>query len=385
MRLLLCSLVAGGCAFAQTTFHATTSTFAANWTSASGGDTILLASGNYGTFNGGSKSSVVTIKPEASAGVTMIINFVPADHITIDGSTGTFTIPGFQLTGASNITIKNSVMTDYSAVSATITAANILIDHNTLNNIGGCTGCFEGRLEVIGNNNLSAIGVTISNNTFSGGCSDGVQVVGGAYGTIIGPNNEFTGITQVGCDPIHADPIQFFGETNTVVTGNWFHDNGTGSGGIMTPDGSTNGTISNNVFASTGYAYALNCGGCVGFTVSHNTVNASQAIHFATSNEGDASSGNTAINNILQGGIQTQGTTADYNLLPSGSPIGSHDVIGTPIFVGGGTPGSYAGYQLASNSPGFGKANNGSDMGITVAGSVQTSGAVCSGCQGVFR
>src|SRR5439155_23422559 len=67
--------------------NATPSTFASTFASAQGGDTIYLASGNYGTFTGGSKSSTVTITPASGATATMSVAFNPSDHIRLDGLT----------------------------------------------------------------------------------------------------------------------------------------------------------------------------------------------------------------------------------------------------------------------------------------------------------
>lgn len=50
--------------------HATTSTFASVFAGAQGGDTVYLAAGSYGTWQGGAKASPgVTIKPEPGATV----------------------------------------------------------------------------------------------------------------------------------------------------------------------------------------------------------------------------------------------------------------------------------------------------------------------------
>ena len=65
--------------------HATPSTFASTFAAAQGGDTIYLAAGSYGTWNGGSKPSPVSIKPEPGANVSIALNFNPASNITLDG------------------------------------------------------------------------------------------------------------------------------------------------------------------------------------------------------------------------------------------------------------------------------------------------------------
>ena len=131
------------------------------------------------------------------------------------------------------------------------------------------------------------------------GCSDGVQVVGDAYGVRIGPGNEFTGIRQGSCGA-HVDPIQFYGGTATVVTGNYFHDNGDGSGGIMSPDGDDSYTVKNNVFAETGaYPYAIAGGGCANCVYTHNVfINAGAVI--GTGNGGSVSTNGIARDNVFQ-------------------------------------------------------------------------------------
>ena len=59
------------------------------------------------------------------------------------------------------------------------------------------------------------MGLQLSNNYFSGGCSDGIQT--GSDGGDIGPGNEFTNIQQNGCDPLHVDPLQIYGGTNLDI------------------------------------------------------------------------------------------------------------------------------------------------------------------------
>ena len=159
---------------------------------------------------------------------------------------------------------------------------------------------YEGRLTIRGYDNTQPVGVTITNNHFGGGgCSDGIQVVGDAYGVRIGPGNKFTGIRQGSCGA-HVDPIQFFGGTATVVTGNYFHDNGDGSGGIMSPDGDDSYTVKNNVFAETGaYPYAIAGGGCANCVYTHNVfINAGAVI--GTGNGGSVSTNGIARDNVFR-------------------------------------------------------------------------------------
>ena len=63
----------------------------------------------------------------------------------------------------------------------------------------------------------------------------------------------------------------------------------------------------------------------------------------------------------LDSGASGYGTN-DHNLNP-GQP-GTANITGTPVFVGGKKPTSYAGYRLAAGSRGKGTASRGGDMGI---------------------
>src|SRR5689334_15847662 len=66
---------------------ATPTTLSSVFGSAKGGDRILLASGDYGTFKGGSKTSMVTITPQTGATPVMKLALNPASYITFDGLT----------------------------------------------------------------------------------------------------------------------------------------------------------------------------------------------------------------------------------------------------------------------------------------------------------
>jgi len=217
-------------------------------------------------------------------------------------------------------------------------------------------------------------GVVISNNLIQGsGPSDGVQIVGGAYGTVIGPGNEFVGIKQSGCGTVHCDPIQFYGAVNTTVTGNYFHGNSTG---IMSS--SSNGTpltLTNNVFVTDGeYPDQLVQEGGRNDVITHNTFANGARIRFCNCNGTGFSSNETVTNNIVTGGIRlTEGQTTstftmDYNLIPGGG-TGAHTISGSPTYVGGSSPTTFVGFALTSTSLGHLAASDGSDMGIKVAGS----------------
>jgi hypothetical protein len=267
---------------------------------------------------------------------------------------------------SANITFSHNTFTGMSLVQTQRAHANILFDSNRLDGNNAGPNDYEGRLTIRGYDNTQPVGVTITNNHFGGGgCSDGIQVVGDAYGVRIGPGNKFTGLRQGSCGA-HVDPIQFYGATATVVTGNYFDDNGDGSGGIMSPDGDDGYTVTNNVFAETGvYPFAVAMGGCARCIITHNLfVNAGLAV--GTSNGGTPSTGVIARDNVFKNGGISPGPgstySATYNL--NAGVRGTGNIKGRAIFVGGAKPKTYAGYRLAAGSRGKGAASDGTDMGI---------------------
>ncbi|HET6508251.1 MAG TPA: right-handed parallel beta-helix repeat-containing protein [Baekduia sp.] len=340
--------------------QATPSTFSSVFSGAKSGDVIHLAAGDYGTFRGGSKSGPVTI---TGTGATLSASLGASQNLILDG----LTIRDMSTNGARNLVVQNSTFTGATVIQTPTSApnANIVIDHNTFSNIDVCSSCYEGRLAVRGYQNTQPVGVTISNNLFGpGGDSDGIQIVGDAYGVQIGPGNEFRGLAQV--STAHTDAIQLYGSSHTLITGNWMHDNATG---IMAPDGSDHEIITNNVISTTGYPWPIVMGNAVGNTVTHNTLPGSGgAVEVDKSNDGTASSGNVVTDNVLASvvsasGGKPQGTTVDYNLI-SGGTQGSHDVKGKPTYVGGSAPTTWAGFALTSSSAGAGQASDGLAMGI---------------------
>ena len=70
----------------------------------------------------------------------------------------------------------------------------------------------------------------------------------------------------------HVDPIQLYGAVGTVVTGNYFHDNGDGTGGFESFNGDGPATVTDNVFVcSCVYPWSIAALGGHGWFVAHNT------------------------------------------------------------------------------------------------------------------
>ena len=346
--------------------HATTANLSSVFSGAQAGDVIHLAAGNYGRFGGGSKPGRVTLVPEPGAAVTMSLGFSPANNITVSG----MTIAGGTLSGATNITIANSNFTDTLNIVSKVANANILVDHNTFNNISPCSSCPEGRVTVTteGSKPPGPSGVQIANSVFSGGNSDGVQITGNANGVVVGPGNEFSNLAQDSA--VHTDSIQLYGASDTTITGNYIHD---AAEGIMAPDGGDSGYlhIENNVFSRIDQQ-GVYLGFKPGLVLNHNTFAAGVMLHDDPAKGGNPTVGAIIKNNILLNGVAKQNLQSnaiaqeDYNLLAGGA--GAHDIkSGKPTFVAGAAPTTFAGWLLAPTSLGVKAADDGADMGIMPA------------------
>src|SRR4051812_16066073 len=109
-------------------FHATPSSFASMFSQAQGGDTVYLASGSYGSWSGGAKSSMVVVAADAGASPSM--------------SGGNFS------SGVRNITIRGVTFTGPVEVSPGSAPLNLVFDGDTWGNVGH--SIHEGRLSIVG-------------------------------------------------------------------------------------------------------------------------------------------------------------------------------------------------------------------------------------------
>jgi hypothetical protein len=329
---------------------------------AAAGSVVCLTGGDYGAVIirnvNKSRDTIVRSADGSSATIDLILR--GSSHLRFDG----LTIGRLQMGNNTDISFSHNMFTGMSLVETQVPSANILFDSNRFDGINAGPDDYEGRLTVRGYGQTQLAGVTISHNRFGGGCSDGVLVIGGARNVQIGPGNEFTEIIQSGCSE-HVDPIQFYGADHTLVIGNYFHDNGDGSGGIMSPDGDDGAIVARNVFVCTCvYPHSIVASGADNWIVKHNTF-IGGTVAFENSNRGEPPSGNVVRDNVWKGGgLSVLGDygTNDHNL-NSGEP-GSGNRTGTPVFVGGRNPTTYAGYRLAARSAGKRAASDGTDMGI---------------------
>lgn len=342
-----------------------TDDLAARIDAADDGAVLCLASGDYGEVDIADihKNADVTVISAPGASVSMYANLNRASHLRFAGLTlATY------LTDSADITFDHDTFDGMSRVDTTVATPNahILFDSNTFDGITAGPDDYEGRLTIRGFDNTEDVGVTLSNNHFGGGGgSDGIQIVGGAYGVVIGPGNEFTGLCQCG-QSAHVDPIQLYGSSHTQIVGNYFHDNGDGSGGIMAPDGGDHEIISGNVFVVDQYPPMIQLGSHTASEITHNTF-VGNDVHIDHKTGSDPSTDGVVRDNVF---VAPSGLSADplavedYNLFGGGGGEGLHDIEGVAVFVGGSNPATYADFHLTASSPGHLAASDGTDIGI---------------------
>ncbi len=241
--------------------------------------------------------------------------------------------------------------------------ANIVFDHDTFAGIDVCSTCYEGRLEVTGGSAPS--GVTIENSQFGpGGDADGIQ--DGANGVqIVG--NTFVGIRQV--DSVHTDSLQLYGQSNTLVANNYFHDF---TSAIMGPDGGDHETIVNNVFDGDGsYPPAVQLGSQHSTQFVHNTLrNVDVYMDRKDESSDDSTNGVLRDNLLVNGTINTPAAKCDNctvtnNMFSRASTAaGAGALVASPSFVGGANPTSWLGFALTAGSKGTHAATDHTDIGI---------------------
>jgi hypothetical protein len=365
--VLAWSLLRGGDEAPRTpaALTATPGTLKQVFASARGGETILLRSGHYATFAAGAKPSLVTLRPAPGASVRISLAFAGVINVRLEG----MKIEGADISGPSHdVTIAKSDFTAQIVIHADkMSDARILLDGNRFAHIDVCDQCQEGRVQVIGDSGHRS-GVVIANNVLGpGGNSDGIQNGGNGVRIL---HNTFVGI--YGNGGRHIDALQLYGQRNTVVRGNYFHNV---ASGIMSPDGGSHERIEHNVFDTGAYPYAIMLGGDDGSVIRHNTLPAIGRCAYgmpcgillvADGPEHRAGRGTVVEDNIL-GGLSVAGTSklgADHhNLLATGGG-GPGDRAGRPAFTGGAHPKSPSGFRLAHGSPGRKAASDGADVGI---------------------
>jgi|GEM_PF-1988500 len=330
------------------------SSLSTQFAAAAGGETICLATGSYGTWTGGNKAITIT----AADGAT------PTIALDLNNGDGGFTLDGLTITGgsivnsASDITIRNSTFTGIFLFD-NVYNANILLENNTHNNIEFVDGNPAGRISFPYGDGATPSGVTIRKSVFRGGSADGIQT---GVGVNI-YNNEFDNIQENGNPTAHTDSIQLIGAYGSVVRGNYIHD---GATGIVAYDGISHVLIEHNVVTTISRPEGIELYSDNTSTIQHNTVKGS--IYLDHKPADPAGTGTIVKDNIATSVTKVSGsaTAQQTNNLLSAGGGAAGDITGTPTYIGGSNPTSYAGYKLADGSTGQAGATDGEDIGIVV-------------------
>lgn len=340
--------------------NASPSSFAAQVNAAAAGQTVCLASGNYGTWSGTNKAIVV--KAADGAAPQMKINLGSGDgSFVLDGMVG---MGGDIGNGAVDVTIRNSAFTDVLDIAGGSTDG-IVLDGNTHNwNVASSGGAnAKIYLENSLTGTLAAPSVTIRNSQIKNGDLDGIHFGGGSGYLIL--NNVFDNLCDRGVN--HTDNMQF--DTSVTrevrIAGNYVHaPAGCGTQGITSYDHGTNGVLIENNVVDIRRPWAIELYADVGSTVRHNTLvyYPSSQCDFNTpcgridvnGKSGDpASTGTQLFDNLAVVELnRCTGCSQHHNVTSSGA-----------VYVGPTT--THNGFLLAPSSPvGRGAASDGSDAGV---------------------
>lgn len=355
LTALLLALVVGTSTAAAVDRTATPATFASVLAASSSGDTILLASGSYGTFAGTNKA--VTIKADAGATPTMKLNLAAGDSgFTLEGISG---LGGTVRSGHTNITIRNSSFTsslDYQGQPG----ANFVINGGHFDWNARYNGGINSKLFVYSNQDGANSGLTVKNSTFTNGDLDGIHIGGSAGADIL--NNKFSNLCDVGTN--HTDNLQTEGMVGGRIAGNYFYAAaGCDTQGLTSFDSGTVGVLIEDNVIDIRRPWGIEWYSDNGSIIRHNTVRyypGSQCNFNATCGQIDLGhkSADPATRNT-----QVYDNIAEVSAVGATGVRNDHNQNGPGVvFVGPTT--TWAGYALAPGSLGKGAASDGLDLGI---------------------
>jgi hypothetical protein len=332
---------------------ATPATLSSQVSAATSGQSICLASGDYGTFWGTGNNKPLTLRAADGASPKMVFDLGTGDsNLTLEGfSALSGTTDAVPIT---NLVFRDNAFNDRAWMRSTAANNGIVFDNDTFININPHSGDVAGRLYFDG---VNGCGYLVQNSLFQGGGSDGVRV--GCRGVQI-LNNRFLEIQDLA--DAHPDPIQIYGGSNVVIRGNYFQNTTSEIAGyIQVSGGSDSLTIEDNVFRAGRYTYVANLGLVKNSTFNHNTAEGGTCANNTPCGTlvTDQSSNLSITNNIL--GRQPNAATVQNNLLYGGSATGTN-FTGTPTYIG--PADTWSGWKLTTTSTGKARATDGTDVGI---------------------
>ena len=307
--------------------NATPSNFTPKWPPQRAVRRSVSASGNYGTWKGGT-SKTLTIAAQSGASPSFCWDLSNTSNLTIDGGHTNYdvTTPGINAncgntieSSSSNITIKNLAITcngsnaycidDQSngPVAITGTVFHDMLYPNTA----------SGAVRIVSNNPDPST-TKVNYNLFRDMGADGID----AWNTTI-VGNDFYDVTGANpSDPRHTDAIQF-GSPGDIIEGNFVY--GPCTQGIAAYDGTSGNTIEDNVIVGCSVHSLVTAGDSPSSVVAHNTL--PDARFECGSKVGDATSVTQVRDNVLKGGIDTSGIGPTGGTGPVCTPsVDSHNM-----------------------------------------------------------
>jgi hypothetical protein len=399
--------------------NATTSNFASQIAAANPGQVVCLASGDYSSFTGTSKSAPgIWITSAPGAAVTFNsgfrLNLSSVQNFTLDGTGGggTMTVGGELDMETSTDALQDKALNlTFQNIAFTATAdvkidgpenSNITFNRDTF--VAGNVACSGGSpvgttweflLSYKTATATTPSGVTVENSVFVAPPDlwDPARAIQTASSMTVA-GNVFVGYVAhsdaAACN--HIDTLQIFSQLNgtwggVAFTGNLCYDD---YACIMAFDGTSDNTVTDNacfdIERSCVILYSDN-----GSVVNHNTQQTGGAdpsgcvdapgctssVLFENSNKtGDpAPSGETYENNIDHSApnVESGSLTTNTNNVWSGAS--SPNINGSATFTGGTNPTTWAGFELTSGSAGHAAGSDGLDVGIrSGAGGPPTGG-----------
>jgi hypothetical protein len=338
----------------------TPSSFGSQVSAATPGQTICLATGDYGTWQGTNKQ--ITITAASGQTPTMRVSFGPdASGFTLDGMSG---MGGPVKAGATNITIQNSRFASQLDIEGAV--RNVVINHNDFTYpLQSTPNGANSKIFLNTSGNSPGAAVTIENNDIENGDLDGVHFGGGSGDLVLG--NTFKNLCDRNVN--HTDNIQFEGGTQITIAGNYVYEaQNCPTQGITSYDGGTIGVIIEDNVVDVPRDWGIELYSDVNSIVRHNTV-VWHPRSYSAFNSGD---GHIEIDRKLQdpAGSGTHvydniATSVDFSSGSTGTE--DHNVSGqSASYVG--PLNTYDGFKLSSNSPvGVKAASDGLDDGARIS------------------
>ncbi len=347
-------------ATADCDLNATPSTLAGRITSAAVGQTICLATGDYGMWAGADKAVTIKAAPGATPRMTLTLGS-GASGFTLDGIAG---MGGTIGDGASDVTIRNSKFATQLDVEGAV--RHIVIEGNDFTYpVKSVASGVNSKILLNTTGSTPGAAVTVARNTIANGDLDGVHVGGGSGELILG--NRIENLCDRGIN--HTDDIQLESGTHLRIAGNYLYEpQHCPTQGITSFDGGTVGVVIEDNVIDIPRDWGIELYSDKDSIVRHNTV----VWHPTTYSEFHNGTGLIDIDR-KPGDPAGTGTQVDYNIatvqFANGSTGTQQGNVSGDAAKYVGPPTSWAGFKLAQDSGvGLKAAPDGANAGARIPG-----------------